>query len=294
MKQTKQQAIPIHRMDAQTPLGIAFGYMEVKDELDEALLHSHKNVLHRDDYYLFLYVESAEALLTVDFEEMRVVGKTVFYVRPGQVHFASAFRGTKGWVLSMDAMLVEKVYRDTFEGHFLTQRPIALDHASVAHLEDTARLLQASMQAKQTAFSKGMILNLANMFVGLIAEQYAERQELEHGPHHSSRAAWITHQFQALLSANFKTMKSPAQYALALHYSLSHLNESVKRVSGFTVSYWIHQQVVLEAKRLLYFTQMDVREIAFALGYEDYAYFSRLFTKVMGVSPGAFRRRFHE
>ena len=89
-------------------------------------------------------------------------------------------------------------------------------------------------------------------------------------------------------------MKSPSQYADELNYSLSHLNDSVKITTGFPVSYWIHQQVILEAKRLLYYTDMNVREIAFSLGYEDYTYFSRLFSKVAGMSPNAFRRKFHE
>ena len=64
--------------------------------------------------------------------------------------------------------------------------------------------------------------------------------------------------------------------------------------TGFPISYWIHQQVVLEAKRLLYYTNMDVKEIAFSLGYEDPTYFSRLFSKVTGISPGAFRQKFHK
>ena len=89
-------------------------------------------------------------------------------------------------------------------------------------------------------------------------------------------------------------MKSPCQYADKLNYSLSYLNESVKSVTGFPISYWIHQQIILEAKRLLYYTDMSVREIAFFLGYEDHTYFSRLFSKVAGMSPGAFRQKFHE
>ena len=93
---------------------------------------------------------------------------------------------------------------------------------------------------------------------------------------------------------NVRTLKSPIQYAKALNYSLSHLNESVKITTGFPISYWIHQQVVLEAKRLLYYTNMDVKEIAFSLGYEDPTYFSRLFSKVTGMSPGAFRQKFHK
>ena len=60
------------------------------------------------------------------------------------------------------------------------------------------------------------------------------------------------------------------------------------------VSYWIQHELVLEAKRLLYYSDLTVKEVAFALGYDDHAYFSRLFSKVTGMSPGSFRKSTHE
>ena len=292
MKQTNRQVIPVYRMDAQTPLGMEFSYMEITDEYDEIMMNSYKNKVHRDEHYLFLFIDAAEALMTVDFEEMRLTGNAILYIRPGQVHFVSSMRTAKGWMLAIDPMLVERDYKNTFEGQFHTQKPIGLDASTSARISETARLLHAARQANQTTFGNGIILNLANALIGMIAEQYADSRESL--PQHQSRSALITHQFKKLLSENFKTVKSPTQYAKALNYSLSHLNESVKTITGFSVSYWIHRQVVLEAKRLLCYTNMDVKEIAFLLGYEDHTYFSRLFSKVAEVSPGTFRRKFRE
>ena len=292
MKHTKQQVIPIHRMDTQTPPGIGFGYLEMTDEYDEIMLKSKKNVVHRDDYYMFLFIEAATSVFTVDFEEMQLQGESVFYVRPGQVHFVPSFRETKGWALAIDSMLVEKDCKNMFEEQFLTQKPITIDTSVSAKLNETAHLLHTTIQAKPTMFSNGIILNLANVFIGIIAEQYADRQE--NLQRNKSRSALIVYQFRELLSEKFRTIKSPIKYAQKLNYSLSHLNESVKKHTGFPVSYWIHQQIVLEAKRLLYHTDMDVKEIAFSLGFEDHTYFFRLFSKVEGMPPNAFRRKFRE
>jgi YesN/AraC family two-component response regulator len=79
---------------------------------------------------------------------------------------------------------------------------------------------------------------------------------------------------------------------VVLHLSISYLNEIDKETTGFTVSYWIQQEVVLEAKRLLYYSQCSVKEIAHALGYADHTYFSRLFKKVEGRTPGEFREMY--
>lgn len=291
MKHTKQ-AIPIHTIDSISSLGIEFKYMKMTDDYVEIMMKSDKNVIHRDDYYMFLFLETASAVFSVDFEEIQLPGRSVYYVRPGQVHFASSTRETKGWSLAIDAMLVEKKYKNVFEAQFSTQKPITLEDITLERISETSRLLDSIVQAKETIFTNNIIHNLANVFIGIIAEQYAEQQTTVE--QNQSRSAQIVNQFRKLLSENFKTIKSPAQYAKLLNYSLSHLNESVKNITDFPVSYWIHQQVVLEAKRLLYYTDLDIKEIAFNLGYEDHTYFSRLFSKVVGAPPGTFRTKFHE
>ena len=292
MKRTKQQAIPVFRMETQSPLGIEFSYMEMTDGYDEFMMNSPKNIIHRDDHYLFLFMDIGDALFTVDFEDIRITGSAIFYVRPGQVHFVSSLRDAKGWFLAIDAMLVEKAYKNIFEGQFYTQRPINLDAPISARLDDAARLLYDVREEEPASFSDVVTLNLANAYIGMIAGQYADSQDKLQ--QRASRSSMIAQQFKELLSENYKTVKSPTQYAEKLNYSLSHLNESVKNITGFPVSYWIHQQVVLEAKRLLYYTDMDVKEVAYSLGYEDHTYFSRLFSKVVGSPPGAFRNKFQK
>lgn len=291
MKQSKQQVIPVHRMNSQSPLNLEFSYMEMTDEYQEIMMKSNKNEIHRDDYYMFLFMEDASAAFTVDFEDIKLESGSVFYIRPGQVHFASSVHQAKGWFLAIDVVLIEGTYRNLFEGLFATQKALLLDSSTISTIRQTSHSLYSATQLKQTEINHRVTLNLANAFIGLIAEQYAQQEHLQHN---KSRSTLIANQFKSLLSENFKIIKRPSEYAQTLNYSLSHLNESVKNVTGFPVSYWIHQQVVLEAKRLLYYTNLDVKEIAFKLGYEDHTYFSRLFSKTVGISPNTFRQKFHE
>ena len=95
--------------------------------------------------------------------------------------------------------------------------------------------------------------------------------------------------FKLLLSENFLVEKSPTAYAEMLNISGSYLNEALSKVTGLSVSYWITHEVMLEAKRLLYYTQLTVKEIAHQLGYEDHTYFSRIFKNTEGKTPLAFR-----
>jgi AraC-like DNA-binding protein len=56
------------------------------------------------------------------------------------------------------------------------------------------------------------------------------------------------------------------------------------------MDYFIHLKIQ-NACKLLYLTDMTVREVSFELGYDDPYYFSRLFKKVMGISPMQYRNQ---
>ena len=53
----------------------------------------------------------------------------------------------------------------------------------------------------------------------------------------------------------------------------------------------VHTRVLLEAKRELVYTSAAVSEIAYALGFDDPAYFTRFFSKRTGMAPRTFRAR---
>ncbi len=84
--------------------------------------------------------------------------------------------------------------------------------------------------------------------------------------------------------------KSPAAYALMLNISEVYLNEAVKGATGLNVSTYIRNRLMIQAKRQLAYSSLASKEIAYNLGYEDYAYFSRLFKKSAGVSPSEYRK----
>jgi len=127
-----------------------------------------------------------------------------------------------------------------------------------------------------------------NALVGLIVSKYLEQSEPAAG---LSRFEIVTKQFRQALEVNFIKYKRPSDYANVLNISAPYLNECVKTVTGLPVSYHIQQRVILEAKRMLYHSDKSVKEISAELGFEDYPYFSRLFTKVTGMTALTFRNK---
>jgi AraC family transcriptional activator of pobA len=95
--------------------------------------------------------------------------------------------------------------------------------------------------------------------------------------------------FSELIERRYRDNHSVAQFASALHVSESRLRNTCLAATGQSPIQLIHARVLLEAKRQLHYTSKSVREIAFALGFDDPAYFTRFFSRLAGASPRAFR-----
>lgn len=96
-------------------------------------------------------------------------------------------------------------------------------------------------------------------------------------------------QFRILLDRDYRRHRTVAYYAERLAVSETHLNRICRRAFGRSALGVINARVVLEATRDLTFALMSVKEIAFTLGFEDPAYFTRFFTRQVGLTPTRFQ-----
>jgi len=97
--------------------------------------------------------------------------------------------------------------------------------------------------------------------------------------------------FETLIEARFATHQPVADYAAALGVGPTHLSRVCRAATGRPASALIQDRLIREARRNLVYTNLSVSAIAYALGFSDPAYFSRVFTRATGLSPRAFRGR---
>ncbi|MDR3194396.1 MAG: AraC family transcriptional regulator [Tannerella sp.] len=240
---------------------------------------------HRDNYYVFIVQESGENRLLVDFKEYRLQGGTMVCILPGQVHGGAKQADGAGWLLALDALFVKEEMKEVFEKTLFTGNLVTPDEESLADLLSCITVLNRKLCAEHQPLHHYVSSSLATSFVSLAAELYESHQPAGA----DKRRTIITRRFKALLSENILSVKTPSQYAALLYISPPYLNEAVKSVTGCTSSYWIQYEIALAAKRLLFYTDMSIKEISFHLGYEDCGYFTRLFGKIAGTSPAQFR-----
>jgi AraC-like DNA-binding protein len=285
---TKGTVIPVHRLGEHTDQGYQLEKIHAFSKKDrDAMVMD----LHRDDHYIFVLCEKGGSKAVVDFELFSIAQGTLVYVLPGQVHsYYDVEEGITGWFVAMDPGTIPEAFRSVLEDPLLSKRPLPVCTGDLSRLAKCLELADELQTRGGSTYSRQGVYFLLASFTAMVAELYSGRQGMTVGT--VSRSQNINRDFRAMVAERYKTLKSPAEYASALHLSLSYLNEAVKEATGFTVNYWIQHEILLEAKRLLYYGGGSVKEVAHELGYEDHAYFSRMFKKVVGRTPGAFRAEF--
>lgn len=242
---------------------------------------------HRHDGHSFFLLESGSIVLEIDFKTYTIDAPSVIYVHPDQVHRAVSAHNILVTSWSMTPEKLRPDYLNLLEG-LTPAQPIRLDPETFSVLAEAVALCLTFAERKSDKLSDSMLTDSGNALVAFVISLYLQQAK----PADSlTRFDTVTRAFRQLLERQYTTLKRPAAYAQQLHLSTAYLNECVKAATGYPVSYHIQQRIILEASRLLYHTDLSVKEIATALGYDDYPYFSRLFTKVTGMTALAFRHK---
>ncbi|MEC5145874.1 helix-turn-helix domain-containing protein [Chitinophaga sp. 212800010-3] len=253
-------------------------------------LHEGIKIAHRDDHYVFILQQRGALLLELDFNEMALSGPSLCFIMPGQVHRYISLADSAGHFLFVDASLVTGQYRDLFDSfqHLRQIFPLAATHI----IFNSIALAEQLLLQENYPFKKAVVSSFMASLMGLIAAQVKQQDIIRESI--NGQRFTVASKFRGLVKKKFKQLKQVQQYAELLNISPLYLNECIKEATGHPASYWIQQEILLEARRLLYYTTLDVKEIAFELGYEEHAYFSRFFKKNSGTTPVEFRVKNHE
>jgi AraC family transcriptional activator of pobA len=101
----------------------------------------------------------------------------------------------------------------------------------------------------------------------------------------------IVRDFNYLVETHFREKHAVAEYADMLAKSPKTISNVFKKLGAKSPLHYIQERIQLEARRLLWYTDLDVSQIAFDLGFNDIQAFSRSFKKQEGVAPSLFRER---
>lgn len=209
-------------------------------------------------------------------------------IQPGQVHNYISSEQMAGTALIVDESYVSTDYKRIFDEHSFDCAPFRIGAARQKELLLLLGILQTRLNDKSM---RSIARSLSEACVGIVAENLNEiNKNNNHTVNHRQKE--ITMMFRSLLEKELPRHHQPSWYASQLNISNVYLNEVVRQITSQNVSTYIRSEIMLRAKRMLAYTDSPLKEIAYSLGFDDYAYFSRLFTQTVGVSPTVFRSHY--
>ncbi|AZA84621.1 hypothetical protein C1637_07225 [Chryseobacterium lactis] len=253
-----------------------------------SVFHEKQAEVHRDDHYMFILQQKGDFVVEVDFNTLELKEAALCFIGPGQVHQYIHQKNNKGWFLFAEASIISEYYRETLDMYqWIRQSVIVSEDDFIFDLPPVLEKIEQDKNLPGTSVEISLVESIIGIIISRIMQQQIPEKQ------NNSQKYLITRQFKKFITENFKTHKQVQQYAQLLTITPLYLNEAVKEVTGYPASFWIQQKIVLEACRLLSYTAMDVKQIAFELGYDDPIYFSRFYKKVTGMTALQFRLKNH-
>ena len=131
---------------------------------------------------------------------------------------------------------------------------------------------------------------LVRLLVEVVRTTFQRAQEVT--AVHSAQARLVA-RFRERVEQGYRTGASIEAYARDLAVTAKQLRSACLRSARRSPLQIVQDRVLLEARRLMLYSNMTVAEAGYYLGFNDPAYFSRVFAQGVGLSPRAFRSRTH-
>lgn len=132
----------------------------------------------------------------------------------------------------------------------------------------------------------GMLQMMLKRYL-IICTRLYKTQALSNPPEKDNN---LIREFNFLVEQHFKTKHTVAEYAELLNKSPKTISNIFSKIHSKSPLQYIKERRLLEARRLLTYTDMQIQEVAYEIGYEDIQAFSRFFKKQQGVSPSEFKK----
>jgi AraC family transcriptional activator of pobA len=246
---------------------------------------------HRHDYHELIWIREGEGAHRLDGRAVPVRPRTLTVIGRGQVHVFESGRGLRGAVVRFgDELVYGGAERRAAPGWLLAGRggrTVRVPEGDVDALDGVIAALAAEAALPPDARAAELGHHLIAVLLLWIERWYdASRSEARES---DDTDVQLQRRFAQLLERDFARHHDAAHYAEALAVPPAALSRALTEVTGRPTKELVTDRVMLEAARLLRFTDLTVGEVAHRAGFADPLYFSRAFKRHTGEPPMAFR-----
>ena len=241
---------------------------------------------HRHAYHELIWVREGRGRHLIDGEPVEFGPRTLTLIAKGQVHQFQRAEDVTAVVARFEDDWLSSSRRWLFSGQSCTALSVPEDDA--ARFDALLDLLRVENERPAGPESAELRRHLLAAVL-LWAQRWREGQLEEGGA--SRTDLQLYQQFDELLERDFAANHDAAHYADELGVTTGTLSRLLTKLTGRSTKQVILDRVILEAVRLLRFSDLQVKEIADRLGFSDQFAFSKAFKRQRGEAPADFRQR---
>jgi AraC-like DNA-binding protein len=261
--------------------------------LEDLEKYIRRSPVQRLSYYDITIIAGGSGTFNIDGHEKRLRRGNVFFSAPGQIRKWSADKTPEGYVLIFEEEFLQTFLNDT---QFVYNLPCfsSYNNPPIVQLapEEYDRLTDLFQDIKNEISS--FMKNDKHLLRALLYQSLVllNRKFVATYPTSQKKPVnYYVNQFIPLVKANVHQFRNVDYYAQQLCITSGHLNVLVKDYFGITAKKYILNMNILEAKRLLQYTNLTIQQIAYRLNYENTAYFIRVFREHTDITPSRFRKQ---
>lgn len=253
-------------------------------------------VIHETDLintYNIYWIKEGKGTYIVDFKSYTFKDNTLLFLTPGQVFSVQSEKIKQAYVLSFipdfyciethdkeiacNGVLFNAVHDNPF---------VSANDEDATKLDFVIKQLIDEFENKEKAQYDMLQLYLKQFIIHSVRI----KKHVEYSI--NEEASVLIKNFNVLLEQNFKTIHAVSEYAERLGVSPKTLSKHFQNKNNLSPSTLIKNRIILEAKRQLLYSDNSVKHIAFSLGFNDSAYFTRFFKKLVNKSPLQFKKEY--
>lgn len=250
----------------------------------------------RIDAFIIGVGTEGETSVSFNLHEFRLKKDSMFIFTPKNILQVNSQQYFKADVIAISPDFMRRINIDIKNMmplflKFVENPTLALTPEESRSMRGMIAQIERETRGPETHFSFDIVSGLiaATIYkVGDIMYHYlAEHPEEQNNSH--NRAEEYFKQFTHLLGEHFREERSVGFYARQLCITPKYLTTLIKRISGQSVSEWIDNYVILEAKTLLKYSTMSIQEIAYYLNFPNQSFFGSYFKRNTGMPPSQYK-----
>lgn len=253
-------------------------------------MHVHRH----DQFYQIHYVHKGYVHVQLGEKEYVAQAPALFYTPPHIPHGFITEPNATGDVLTVEQHIISQIEGDSSAHHYDFHRPIFLNLSNLNsesrkwrhQIEQGFEALAAEANQSHHYGTSALSSHWAAIiFINIF--RLAQTEHTVEARHDKSTS--LFRQYMQLIDQYYSEHWTLSDYAAQLNITEIYLNEICQKVANTSAKKMVFTRLAQEAKYLLTYTRLSIKEIAYQLGFQDPAYFTRFFINLTQFTPKTYR-----